>query len=96
MTGLGGSNPPLSAKVARAVPDTLVAAYPQAIGVTLDPARSAGKTQHMLTSSFPIQNDELEDHMSAGAAGQTMDAIIDLGRYAEVFAYDVRTHVISL
>lgn len=40
--------------------------------------------------------DELEDHMSPGAAEQTLRAVIDLGRYAEVFAYNDRTHVFSL
>jgi len=40
--------------------------------------------------------DELEDYMSPSAAEQTLRAIIDLGRYAEVFAYDDQTHVFSL
>jgi len=40
--------------------------------------------------------DELEDFMSPSAAEQTLRAIIDLGRYAEVFAYDDQTHVFSL
>jgi NitT/TauT family transport system ATP-binding protein len=40
--------------------------------------------------------DELEDQMSPGAAEQTLRAVIDLGRYAEVFAYDDQTHVFSL
>ena len=40
--------------------------------------------------------DELEDHMSPGAAEQTLRAVIGLGRYAEVFAYDDQTHVFSL
>lgn len=41
-------------------------------------------------------SDELEDHMSPAAAEQTLRAIIDLGRYAEVFAYDDQTHIFSL
>jgi len=41
-------------------------------------------------------SDELEDHMSPDAAEQTMRTIIDLGRYAEVFAYDDQTRVFSL
>lgn len=40
--------------------------------------------------------DELEDYMSPDAAQQTLRAIIDLGRYAEVFAYDDHAHVFSL
>jgi len=40
--------------------------------------------------------DELEDYMSPAAAEQTLRAIIDLGRYAEIFAYDDQTHVFSL
>jgi NitT/TauT family transport system ATP-binding protein len=40
--------------------------------------------------------DELEDHMSPGAAEQTLRTVIDLGRYAEAFAYDDQTHVFSL
>lgn len=40
--------------------------------------------------------DELEDHMSPDAAEQTLRAVIDLGRYAEVFAYDDHTHAFSL
>jgi len=40
--------------------------------------------------------DELEDHMSPDAADQTLRAIIGLGRYAEVFAYDDHAHVFSL
>jgi NitT/TauT family transport system ATP-binding protein len=40
--------------------------------------------------------DELEDHMSPGAAEQTLRAVVDLGRYAEVFAYNDQTHVFSL
>lgn len=40
--------------------------------------------------------DELEDHMSPDAAEQTLRAVIDLGRYGEVFAYDDRAHVFSL
>jgi NitT/TauT family transport system ATP-binding protein len=40
--------------------------------------------------------DELEDHMSPGAAEQTLRAIIDLGRYAEIFAYDDHALVFSL
>ena len=40
--------------------------------------------------------DELEDHMSPAAAEQSLRAVIDLGRYAEVFAYDDEKHVFSL
>jgi NitT/TauT family transport system ATP-binding protein len=40
--------------------------------------------------------DELEDHMSPVAAEQTLRAIVELGRYAEVFAYNDETHVFSL
>ena len=34
--------------------------------------------------------------MSADAAEQTLRAVIDLSRYAEVFAYDDHTHAFSL
>ena len=40
--------------------------------------------------------DELEDHMSAEAAEQTLRAIISWGRYGEVFAYDDQHRVFSL
>jgi len=40
--------------------------------------------------------DELEDHMSPAAAEQTMRAVIELGRYAEAFAYDDQRHMFSL
>jgi len=39
---------------------------------------------------------ELEDHLSDGAAEETLDAIIDWGRYAEVFAYDDEAQTFSL
>ena len=39
---------------------------------------------------------ELEDHMSPRAAEQTLRSVIDLGRYAEVFAYNDEKHVFSL
>jgi NitT/TauT family transport system ATP-binding protein len=41
-------------------------------------------------------SDELEDHMSPGAAQQTLRAVISWGRYAEVFAYDDETSMFSL
>jgi NitT/TauT family transport system ATP-binding protein len=41
-------------------------------------------------------SDELEDHMLEDAAEQTLRAVISLGRYAEVFAYDDRTEMFSL
>jgi NitT/TauT family transport system ATP-binding protein len=40
--------------------------------------------------------DELEDHMTAKAAAQTLSAVIDWGRYAEAFAYDDRQQMFSL
>jgi NitT/TauT family transport system ATP-binding protein len=40
--------------------------------------------------------DELEDHMTAGAADQTLRAVISWGRYAEVLAYDDHTETFSL
>jgi NitT/TauT family transport system ATP-binding protein len=39
---------------------------------------------------------ELEDHLSDGAAEETLDAVIDWGRYAEVFAYDDEAQTFSL
>jgi NitT/TauT family transport system ATP-binding protein len=40
--------------------------------------------------------DELEDHMTADAAEQTLRAVISWGRYAEVLAYDDHTETFSL
>jgi NitT/TauT family transport system ATP-binding protein len=40
--------------------------------------------------------DELEDHMTADAAEQTLRAVISWGRYGEVFAYDDHTETFSL
>jgi NitT/TauT family transport system ATP-binding protein len=40
--------------------------------------------------------DELEDVMSEEAAEQTLSAIVTLGRYAEVFAYDDDRAMFSL
>jgi len=40
--------------------------------------------------------DELEDFMNEEAAVQTLRAVISLGRYAEVFAYDDETSTFSL
>ena len=39
---------------------------------------------------------ELEDHMTAKAAEQTLRAVISWGRYAEAFAYDAHTQTFSL
>jgi NitT/TauT family transport system ATP-binding protein len=39
---------------------------------------------------------ELEDHLSPHEAGQTLAAVIDWGRYAEIFAYDQKHHTFSL
>lgn len=40
--------------------------------------------------------DELEDHMTSGAAEQTLRAVISWGRYAEAFAYDDEKMLFSL
>jgi NitT/TauT family transport system ATP-binding protein len=40
--------------------------------------------------------DELEDHMTPAAAEQTLRAVIDWGRYAEIFAYDHHAERFSL
>jgi NitT/TauT family transport system ATP-binding protein len=40
--------------------------------------------------------DELEDHMTDGAAEETLRAVIGWGRYAEAFAYDDSRQVFSL
>jgi len=40
--------------------------------------------------------EELEDHMTAQAAGATLRAVTGWGRYAEVFAYDDHTRTFSL
>jgi NitT/TauT family transport system ATP-binding protein len=40
--------------------------------------------------------DELEDHMTAQAAEQTLRAVIGWGRYAKVFAYDDHTRTFRL
>jgi NitT/TauT family transport system ATP-binding protein len=39
---------------------------------------------------------ELEDHLSDAAAEETLDAVIDWGRYAEIFAYDDQAEMFSL
>jgi NitT/TauT family transport system ATP-binding protein len=39
---------------------------------------------------------ELEDHLSPLEAGQTLTAVIDWGRYAEIFDYDQKRHAFSL
>ena len=39
---------------------------------------------------------ELEDYLSDAAAEETLDAVIDWGRYAEVFAYDDQSEMFSL
>jgi NitT/TauT family transport system ATP-binding protein len=51
------------------------------------PTRSARKSRFF---------DELEDYMSDEAAEQTLRAVISLGRYAEVFAYDDENAMFSL
>ena len=39
---------------------------------------------------------ELEDNLSDAAAEETLDAVIDWGRYAEIFAYDDQAEMFSL
>jgi NitT/TauT family transport system ATP-binding protein len=39
---------------------------------------------------------ELEDHLSDNAAEETLDDVIDWGRYAEIFAYDDQAEMFSL
>jgi NitT/TauT family transport system ATP-binding protein len=39
---------------------------------------------------------ELEDFLSDGAATETLDAVIDWGRYAEIFSYNDQTEIFSL
>src|SRR5277367_1364575 len=39
---------------------------------------------------------ELEDYLSDAAAEETLDAVIDWGRYAEIFAYDDQAETFSL
>jgi NitT/TauT family transport system ATP-binding protein len=39
---------------------------------------------------------ELEDHLTDAAAEETLDAVIDWGRYAEIFAYDDGSETFSL
>src|SRR5215469_11109709 len=39
---------------------------------------------------------ELEDYLSDAAAEETLDAVIDWGRYAEIFAYDDQAEMSSL
>jgi C-terminal AAA-associated domain len=38
----------------------------------------------------------LEDHLTDAAAEKTLDAVVDWGRYAEIFAYDNRAEMFSL
>jgi NitT/TauT family transport system ATP-binding protein len=39
---------------------------------------------------------ELEDYLSDSAAEETLDAVVDWGRYAEIFAYDDQAEMFSL
>ncbi|KEZ04668.1 nitrate ABC transporter ATP-binding protein, partial [Burkholderia sp. MSh2] len=39
---------------------------------------------------------ELEDFLSDGAAEETLDAVIDWGRYGEIFSYNDQTEIFSL
>ena len=39
---------------------------------------------------------ELEDQLSDSAAQETLDAVVDWGRYAEIFAYDDQAEMFSL
>lgn len=39
---------------------------------------------------------ELEDYLSDGAAEETLDTVVDWGRYAEVFSYDDKIEMFSL
>lgn len=39
---------------------------------------------------------ELEDHLTDAAAEETLDAVIDWGRYGEIFAYDDASQTFSL
>jgi NitT/TauT family transport system ATP-binding protein len=39
---------------------------------------------------------ELQDHLSPREADETLTAVIDWGRYAEIFAYDQKSHKFSL
>ena len=39
---------------------------------------------------------ELEDYLSDSAAEETLDTVIDWGRYAEIFAYDDQAETFSL
>ena len=38
---------------------------------------------------------ELEDHLSDAAAEETLNAVVDWGRYAEIFAYDDQAEMFS-
>ncbi|MBX9846995.1 MAG: nitrate/sulfonate/bicarbonate ABC transporter ATP-binding protein [Xanthobacteraceae bacterium] len=48
------------------------------------------------TAPWSRFSDELEDHMSEDSAEETLRAVISLGRYAEIFAYDDQRQVFSL
>ena len=39
---------------------------------------------------------ELEDYLSDAAAEETLDAVVDWARYAEIFAYDDQAEMFSL
>lgn len=39
---------------------------------------------------------ELEDHLSTDAAGEVLETVINWGRYAELFAYDYNSGILSL
>lgn len=49
--------------------------------------------QHALEDRFL---NELEDHLSEQAAEEVLKVVIDWGRYAEIFAYDYNTGMLSL
>jgi NitT/TauT family transport system ATP-binding protein len=39
---------------------------------------------------------ELEDYLTDAAAEETLEAVVDWGRYAEIFAYDDQAEMFSL
>ena len=52
------------------------------------------RSDHKEQEGFFIN--ELEDYLTEQAAEETLKVVIDWGRYAEIFAYDFNTGILSL
>jgi NitT/TauT family transport system ATP-binding protein len=52
------------------------------------------KSKHRISQAYFL--DELEEHLSDKEAGRVFKVVIEWGRYAELFAYDVNSGELSL